>query len=164
MSIAPPARPLAPSVPFLPHDNDSLDPTASAVVDVLNDRLATVLRMVWAVQVEHVTVNNPPRVESTLQLLESTAPSSQWFSNINLRPPTAWGRATFGAMSRTTRACRKVSTHTCSSGGGAWAHGTTTTHKRAPRGHLYDDDVPDAYALVSKWCPPLLLHLLDGIN
>ena len=42
----PPARPLPPCVPFLPHDDAAAaaDPTASAVVALLNDRLEALLR------------------------------------------------------------------------------------------------------------------------
>ena len=42
----PPARPLPPCVPFLPHDDaaSAADPTASAVVALLNDRLEALLR------------------------------------------------------------------------------------------------------------------------
>ena len=44
--LKPPSRPLPPFVPFLPHDNDALsDPTAAAVVNLLNERLASLLAM-----------------------------------------------------------------------------------------------------------------------
>ena len=41
-----PAKPLPPCVPFLPQDNDAAacDPSASAVVALLNDRLGRLLR------------------------------------------------------------------------------------------------------------------------
>jgi hypothetical protein len=44
--VKPPPKPLQPCVPFLPHDNDALsDPTAAAVVHLLNERLGALLTM-----------------------------------------------------------------------------------------------------------------------
>ena len=44
--LKPPPKPLPPCVPFLPHDNDALsDPTAAAVVHLLNERLGSLLAM-----------------------------------------------------------------------------------------------------------------------